>query len=816
MVPGRKPLDVRAFEALLGFALDPFQREAIEAYSAGRSVLVAAPTGTGKTAIAEYAALDTLARGGRAFYTTPIKALSNQKFRDFGRLVERAAERGLLDASQDVGLLTGDVVVRSDARLLVMTTEVLRNMLVQGRRAPDQAGVIVFDEVHYMGDPERGTAWEESILLSRPGLPLVCLSATVPNADQVAAWIGSAHGELDCILYDHRAVPLEHRYFLDGRAHLVLDADGRRQASFRGVGGELSRRITRPGSWGPSERPDEPSIRLDRLDPALGSSRAEERGSASEAQPRRQPDPWEVIRYLEGEQLTPAIYFLFGRRACEQAADTCLALRPVPWAAELVSEAKRRLSELPPEDRALRQVAALFRLLPRGVAVHHAGLLPVVKMLVEELFASGRLRAVFATDTLALGINMPARTVVIGEMSKWDGQQHRLLIPNEYRQLTGRAGRRGIDRRGVSVILYSPWVSFERAMAVVTGDLVPLESAFSPSYSTALNLWRQPGDQERIADLYARSFRRFQVSTRLAGLVDERDELKATFEVRATDAATDPETWELARTLAESERALARAHSLATRESRALVDGLGRVLERFGYLAAERPTYKASLLRAIFDTNALTLAELIARGFLDGLHPSEIGEVCAWFAFDRDAPIRALPLTTRLYRLREQVLGLHLQVLDEERRARVSISRPLSEDLRGVALAWAEGEELGEIARRSRLAEGDLVGLLQKTIDILNQLRGAVERAEVPPRRSDRFDARALAVRLAEADALLRRGVVEASYRWALAGPPDGEEGDADWVVPTVPERDEEPLRRRGPFRGRGRRPPRPQLGPRR
>ena len=799
------------FEALLGFSLDPFQREAIDAFASGHSVLVAAPTGTGKTAIAEYAALDALSRGARAIYTTPIKALSNQKFRDFGRLLERAAERGLLDAGQDVGLLTGDIVVNSNGRLLVMTTEVLRNMLVQNRRTPEEAAVLVFDEVHYMGDPERGTAWEESILLSPPRVPLVCLSATVPNAAEVAAWIRAAHGELRSIFHGERAVPLEHRYFLDGRNHLVLDADGARHGQFAGVGGELARRIDRPGIAG--DLVGAHSVRPSPEQRSEGARRAPLHADDA-ATPRRQAEPWEVLRLLESERLTPAIYFLFSRRACEQAAESCVALRPVPQAVELVQEAKRRLAGLPPPDRALRQVTALLRLLPRGVAVHHAGLLPVVKMLVEELFASGRLRAVFATDTLALGINMPARTVVIGEMSKWDGQQHRLLTPNEYRQMTGRAGRRGLDRQGASVILYSPWVSFERTMTQVTGELLPLESAFRPSYSTALNLWREPGDQERLADLYARSFRRFQQDARLELLVDERDELKGRFDELASRALDEPGTWELAREIAESESVLTRARGVATREARTLVSGLGQILERFGYLAVERPTYKAALLRGIFDTNALTLAELLATRKLEGLHPAEIAEVCSWFAFDRDAPIRGLPLPTRLYRLHEEILGLHTRVLEEERRFGVQISRPLVDDLRGVALAWAEGGELGEIAQRSRIAEGDLVGLLQKTIDIVNQLRGAAERAEVPARRADRLDAQSLLPGLVEADRLLRRGVVEASYRWALSGPPEGDPGAADWTVPTTPEAP--PARPRPPLRGRGRGGPRRRLGPRR
>lgn len=797
------PLDVATFEALLGFSLDPFQAEAVEAYLSGHSVLVAAPTGTGKTAVAEFAALDALRRGARAIYTTPIKALSNQKLRDFRALLLRATERGLIPPGNGAGLLTGDIVLNPEASLLVMTTEVLRNMLVQGRPMPEQAGIIVFDEVHYMGDPERGTAWEESILLSPPGVQLICLSATVPNLGEVANWIRAAHGDLTPILHDHRAVPLEHRYFLDGKAHLIVDADGKRRSSFKGVGGELARRIQRPGNWGEqSSRPweNEP----DEQEETGG------RRPGNKPRERRPAEPWEVLRALERESLTPAIYFLFSRRACEEAAESCIALGTVPHGMDLVREAKQRLADLPPADRALRQIGLLFRLLPRGIAVHHAGLLPVVKMLVEELFQSGRLRAVFATDTLALGINMPARTVAIGEMSKWDGRQHRLLTPNEYRQMTGRAGRRGIDERGVSVILYSPWVSFERTLGIVTGDLLPLESAFKPSYSTAMNLWRQPGDQERLADLYARSFRRYQYDARLADLATERDEQKEHFERLATHAASDPMTWELARELAQTEKVLDQARRAARAEARAMVGGLGQVLERFGYLSAERPTYKASLLRSIFDTNALTLSELVTRRMLELLAPAEIAEVCSWFSFDREAPLRSLSLTNRLRRLHEEVLGLQTRILDEERRAKVEVSRMINADLKGVALAWAEGEDLGDIAQASRIAEGDLVGLLQKTLDILGQLRSALTHADVPARRAERLDVPDLLERLEAADALVRRGVVEESYRWAVAGPPEPEDGADDWELPPEPPAGTDrpdrppPPNRRPPPRGRG------------
>jgi superfamily II RNA helicase len=765
---------VAEFEVGLPFALDPFQREAMLALAADQSVLVAAPTGTGKTIVAEFAVYLAHKRGLRALYTAPIKALSNQKYRD---LRERYGDA--------VGLLTGDLVLQPDASIQVMTTEVLRNRLVQGTDRLDDVGAIVFDEVHYMGDPERGTAWEEAILLAPRHIPLVCLSATVPNADEIATWLRDAHGHLSCVFHDERAVPLEVQYFLDGRGHLVLDAEGRRQAWFRGVGGELGSRLR----WGGHGEGD------------------------AEAEPRELPPPWQVVRYLEGQGLTPAIYFLFGRRACEQAAASCVGLKPVPHAQELIQEARARLSVLPPEDRDLRQVGLLFRLLPRGVAVHHAGLLPPIKLLVEELFAAGRLRAVFATDTLALGINMPARTVVVGEMTKWDGEQRRLLTPNEFRQMAGRAGRRGLDARGVALVLYSPWVTFEKTMEIAQGELLPLESAFRPSYSTTINLWRGPEDEDRLAELYTRSLRRFQHDRRLSHLAEVREALHEQFEALEARDVSDPAAWTTARDLARAEHALNRARAHASQEARAVVEGLARVLQHFGYLRDGRPSPKAAYLRGIFDSNALTLAELLAGHYLEPLEAAEVAEVASWFSWDRDTPVRGLPIPPRLHRLRAEIGTLHGSVLAEEARQGVEVSRPLYDDFRGVTLAWAEGRALGDIAARSHIAEGDLVGHFQKTIDLLGQLRAAAARgvAGLPAptgRRTSKAAAKAqsslLLDRLRQADELLRRGVVAASYQWAVEGPPeDVDEEAASWVPrPLVDEPDE---RGRAPRRGAGR-----------
>ncbi len=765
------------FRAGLPYALDPFQLDAMRALSEGHSVLVAAPTGTGKTVVAEFGVFLARKRGLRALYTAPIKALSNQKFRDF------RARFG----DDQVGLLTGDVVINRDAPVVVMTTEVLRNMLVQGARL-DDVGAIVFDEVHYMGDPERGTAWEEAILLAPRPVPLVCLSATVPNAADVAEWIREAHGELSCIFHDERAVPLENRYWLPDEDQTksgfkvlpVLDPDG--NAVYPGfltkVGGELAGRVRWGGATSQGFRGDDDAGREGR-------------------DPRELPPAWRVIRYLESEDLTPAIYFVFSRRATEEAAMTCLALRPVPHAQELVDEAKARLADLAPEDRRLRQVALLFRFLPRGVAVHHAGMLPQIKMLVEELFQSGRLRAVFATDTLALGINMPARTVVVAEMQKYDGVERRLLTPNEYRQMTGRAGRRGLDERGVSLVVYSPWVPFRQALRVMSGDLLPLESAFRPTYSTTMNLWLRPEDEERLADLYARSLRQFQHDRTLKELTERKQGLEDQFERdKASGDLHKRDIWERAQELSHVEYELRRAKRKATVEARRTVDGLAEILTRYDYLREARPTYKAPYLRALFDTNALTLSELLTNRQLEGLDPAELAEAVSWFATDRESPMHGLPLTRRLHRLREIIDHLHGGVLHEEERHGLQVSRPLPLDFHGLALAWANGEELGEIARRARIQEGDLVGALQKTLDLLGQLRHAATQGPL---------GEGLLATLEEADRLLRRGVVEASYRWAVGEAPEWDELDeaaAEWDIPVLADEDL-PGAERPPRRGR-------------
>ncbi|MDQ6694224.1 MAG: DEAD/DEAH box helicase [Chloroflexota bacterium] len=500
--PGEEPLSEEAlrladeFRARYPFPLDAFQEKSIARLSGGQSVMVAAPTGTGKTVVAEFGIFRAARKGFKVMYTTPIKALSNQKFRD---LREQYGDK--------VGLLTGDVVENREGSILVMTTEVLRNMLLQTPSELWDVGCIIFDEIHYLADPERGTTWEEAIIMCPAYIQLVCLSATVSNAPEIAEWIGRTHGSIELITHLTRAVPLSLYYFLDGELHLVINSKGQQVVDFN-VGGEAKRRM-----MGQRFR-----------DPATEEKRPQ-------GHEHSEPGPREIVESLERADLLPAIYFLFSRRDCEAAAEMCAMMRlqavrdreTIGRIEEVLASYLERLS---PEDRRLDQVQLIAYLARRGFGFHHAGLLPMLKQLVEELFNKSLMRVVFATDTLALGVNMPARTVVIGAMSKYDGVSRRPLFPNEFQQMAGRAGRRGIDEQGHVTVPYSPWVTFHEALNIATGPLRPVESAFTMRYNSVLNLW-EPPDGERVVRVMRQSLLQFQQNRRLRDLEGELGEEEA-------------------------------------------------------------------------------------------------------------------------------------------------------------------------------------------------------------------------------------------------------------------------------------------------
>ena len=476
------------FAVLYPFPLDEFQREAIRVLLRGDSVMVAAPTGTGKTVVAEWGVYEAFRGTGRVLYTTPIKALSNQKFRDLRALY-----------GDDVGLLTGDVSENRDARVVVMTTEVLRNMLLQSPWDLDSVATIVFDEIHYLADPERGTTWEEAIILCPEHVQLICLSATVSNAGEIAAWIGRTHRPIPLITHTERAVPLSLSYFNDGKLHQVVDHTGKVVKDFPHTGGELKRQAGRGGSHG--------------------------RRLAERANPEMdEPQPREIIDALAASAMLPAIYFLFSRNDCQTYAERLAVMRPHLIApaqlAQVEAVMTTHLAGLNDEDRELEQVRLITALARKGIGFHHAGLLPILKQLVEVLFGRGLMQVVFATDTLALGVNMPARTVIIGRMSKWDGRRRRVLIPNEFQQMAGRAGRRGMDRFGHVVVPYSPWITFRETLAIATGPLEPVRSAFAIRYNTVLNLW-DPPEGERVRLMLQRSLAQFQTGQRIRQLEDD-------------------------------------------------------------------------------------------------------------------------------------------------------------------------------------------------------------------------------------------------------------------------------------------------------
>jgi len=476
------------FGVMYPFPLDDFQREAIRTLLHGDSVMVAAPTGTGKTVVAEFGVYDSFKRTGKVIYTTPIKALSNQKFRDL-----RATY------GDDVGLLTGDVSENRDARVVVMTTEVLRNMLLQTPWDLDLVDTIIFDEIHFLADPERGTTWEESIILCPEHVQLICLSATVSNAGEIAAWISRTHRPIRLITHTERAVPLALYYFIGGELHPTIDHTGALVRDFPNVGGELRKQARRGGS---------------------SSRRLTERESLE----MDEPQPREIIDHLAAGNMLPAIYFLFSRNDCQAFAERLAVMRPhlisQAQAARIESTISTYLAAMRPEDTELDQVQALTTMARKGIGFHHAGLLPVLKQLVEVLFSRGLMQVVFATDTLALGVNMPARTVVIGRMTKWDGRRRRILIPNEFQQMAGRAGRRGMDAFGHVVVPYSPWITFREMLDVATGPLEPVRSSFAVRYNTVLNLW-DPPHGDRVRAMLQQSLAQFQTSQRIRQLEED-------------------------------------------------------------------------------------------------------------------------------------------------------------------------------------------------------------------------------------------------------------------------------------------------------
>ncbi len=556
-------VELTRFSSELPFALDGFQRRACAALERGHGVLVCAPTGAGKTVVGEFAVHLALAAGGKCFYTTPLKALSNQKHTDLTARYGR----------DRIGLLTGDMSVNADAPVVVMTTEVLRNMLYADSPALQGLSYVVMDEVHFLADRMRGPVWEEVILHLPDEVRVVSLSATVSNAEEFGGWIQTVRGDTTVVVDEHRPVPLWQHVLVGKRLFDLFDYRNSEAPGQPGAGRE------------PRVNPDllrhiahrREADRLSDWQPRRGAGRGRPPARAGRPRFYRTPGRPDVIATLDAEGLLPAITFVFSRAGCDAAVQQCLRsplqLTTQEERVQIAEVIEHRCGDLADADLAVLGYYEWREGLLRGLAAHHAGMLPAFRHTVEELFTAGLVKAVFATETLALGINMPARTVVLERLVKFNGEQHVALTPGEYTQLTGRAGRRGIDVEGHAVVLWNPTEETTEPSAVAglaSTRTFPLRSSFAPSYNMTINLVQQMGP-EQAHRLLEQSFAQYQADRSVVGLVRGIERGQAMLdEIAAELGGPKAPILEYARMrarISEMERAQSRASRLHRRQA---------------------------------------------------------------------------------------------------------------------------------------------------------------------------------------------------------------------------------------------------------
>jgi ATP-dependent RNA helicase HelY len=764
---------IDAFQATLPWPLDPFQVEAIEKLEAHQGVLVSAPTSSGKTVIADYAVFRSLETDARALYTTPLKALSNQKYRDYRRRYGEGY----------VGLVTGENTINPMAPVVVMTTEILRNLIYEDPERLARVRYVVLDEVHYIDDFPRGAVWEEIIIQAPPHIKFIGLSATISNFQEVADWMSRQRGDIATVSVTRRPVELRLWLALRNNFYPLLDERG------------AIPRDTRQRA----QAEDATDLRLSQM--------------------RRPPenDLLPVVDRLRQREFLPAIYFIFSRRGCREALARCAAhgfdLTTDAEKAEIDRLVRERLAQIEDHDEAQLYIDLLdAEILRRGLAMHHAGLLPYLKELVEELFQRGLIKVVFATETLSLGIHMPARACVVSSFTKFDGREFLNLTSGELTQLMGRAGRRGIDPIGHGVILKEPDVDIGTIYEAATGEEMTVESKFAPTYNMALNLLRdhRPEDvdllMERSFGQYQRVVARQGLDLRLANLRQRLADLTATrFHTQGDPCCTERtfssylkaeeeiasirarmrklrrEHWQGRRRrrggatrnregeslndlkselqgwqhklnqlpcrkcpfLAEHRAHHAELRDLQARtkaseqdaersqgEYRRRMHALRAVLEETGFLERAVPTEKGLLAARIYGENSLIITQAIADGWLEELEPAELAATLVMVTAEdrnRDRPRPRLRLPTSGVALAQKRLRIiYYRFSARERERGEDTLRPLSTDYVNFTYDWCIGRPLSDMQAPMEVELGDAIKALKGLYSALRQMEWAV------------------------------------------------------------------------------------------
>ncbi|HEV8114239.1 MAG TPA: DEAD/DEAH box helicase [Planctomycetota bacterium] len=637
-----------------GYELSPFQVDAVEAIRGGHNVLVSAPTGAGKTLVAEYAIADAVARGRRCIYTSPVKALSNQKYRDFRD-----------DPEIDVGILTGDVTIHPTARVLIMTTEILRNSIFENPEHLAEVEYVIFDEVHYMDDMERGSVWEESLIFAPPSIRFICLSATIPNVQELGAWLREIRGtDMVVIQSSRRPVPLHHELYTarSGRFDLPqIDRARKRELEPAGrMGPAKGRRRPRDGDRGRRGPGD------------------------SMVMP---PSPAPLFDELQKKDLLPALVFSFSRRDCERLA------RANEGRELLDEDEQQRMVALQEELLRLFQLGRgeldgeVLAMARRGIAYHHAGMLPVHKELVERMFTSGLLKLLFTTETFALGINMPARTAVFASLRKFDGVSFDYMQTRDYLQMAGRAGRQGKDDEGLVISLLSPKDLAEAPLKrLFLGQSEPVRSRFSLSFSSLLHLVERLG-RARVPEAWEKSFNQFQ------------------------NRKGTPKQQEKNRKL----------------QARILEEHLA-FLEELGHLEGDRLTARGKIAKQI-NGYELQIAELLFSGALENLPPNALAVVFVGLVFEERRRGDTGFVPAKIFgnvraRVQSEIHVLAMRAADHQ--LYNSIKRP-DWGLTELAAKWLDGAEFEEIAEATDVTPGDLVRHFRMAVQLMRQVRRAID-----------------------------------------------------------------------------------------